>query len=62
LLLFGLIFGAIKWIHYASLAVPAPTGTVILPTLCVLLGIQLLLSAVESDLRAVPDEPLSTPL
>ncbi len=62
LFLFGVIFGAIKWIHYASLDIPAPTGTVILPTLCVLLGIQLLLSAIESDLRAVPREPLSEPL
>ncbi len=62
LLLFGVIFGAIKWIHYASEQIPAPTGTVILPTLCVLLGIQLLLSAIESDLRAVPREPLSEPL
>jgi dolichol-phosphate mannosyltransferase len=59
LFLFGVIFGAIKWIHYARLAIPAPTGTVILPTLCVLLGIQILLSAVESDLRSVPREPLS---
>lgn len=62
LLLFGVIFGAVKWIHYAGENIPAPTGTVILPTLCVLLGIQLLLSAIESDLRAVPREPLSEPL
>jgi hypothetical protein len=44
------------------LGAPAPTGTVILPTLSVLLGIQLLLSAVESDLRSVPRQPLSDPL
>ncbi len=62
LFLFGVIFGAIKWIHYASLDIPAPTGTVILPTLCVLLGIQFLLSAIESDLRSVPQQPLSSPL
>ena len=62
LLLFGVIFGALKWIHYVQINTPAPTGTVILPTLCVLLGIQLLLSAVESDLRSVPREPLSGPL
>ncbi len=62
LLLFGIIFGAIKWVHYASLDIPAPTGTVILPTLCVLLGIQLLLSATESDLRSVPRQPLTEPL
>ena len=62
LLLFGLIFGIYKWIQYASMGVPAPTGTVMLPTLSVLLGIQLLLSAIEIDLRSVPTEPLSHPL
>ena len=41
LLLFGLIFGIIKWVDYASRNLPAPTGTVMLPTLSVLLGIQL---------------------
>jgi glycosyltransferase involved in cell wall biosynthesis len=59
LLLFGIIYGALKWIQYARLGIPAPTGTVILPTLCVLLGIQLLLSAIESDLRSVPRQPLT---
>ncbi len=62
LLLFGLVFGSYKWIHYASLNIPAPTGTVILPTLSVLLGIQLLLSAIEIDLRSVPQKPLSSSL
>ncbi|MEB2334847.1 MAG: glycosyltransferase family 2 protein [Anaerolineaceae bacterium] len=62
LLLFGLIFGGVKWIYYASLNIPAPVGTVILAMLSVLLGIQLLLSAVESDLRSTPKEPLSPPL
>jgi glycosyltransferase involved in cell wall biosynthesis len=62
LLLFGLIFGTYKWIQYASAGIPAPTGTVMLPTLSVLLGIQLLLSAIEIDLRSVPQEPLSNPL
>ncbi len=62
LFLFGLIFGIIKWIHYASINVPAPTGTVMLPTLSLLLAIQLLLSAIEIDLRSVPKEPLTDPL
>ncbi len=62
LLIFGLIFGVTKWIHYASLGIPAPTGTVMIPTLSVLLSIQLLLSAIEIDLRSVPQEPLSNPL
>jgi dolichol-phosphate mannosyltransferase len=62
LLIFGLTFGIYKWIHYASLGIAAPTGTVMIPTLSVLLGIQLLLSAIEIDLRSVPREPLSNPL
>ena len=62
LLIFGLIFGLYKWIQYASIGIPAPTGTVMIPTLAVLLAIQLLLSAIEIDLRSVPTEPLSDPL
>ena len=62
LLIFSLVFGISRWIHYSRLNVPAPTGTVMLPTLAMILGIQLLLSAIEIDLRSVPREPLSTPL
>jgi len=62
LLLFGGIFGAVKWISYASRDIPAPTGTVMLPTLCVILGIQILLSAIEIDMNAVPRNPISEPL
>jgi len=62
LLLFGLIFGTVKWIDYATRNIPAPTGTVMLPTLSVLLGIQFLIAAIEIDLRSTPREPLSPPL
>jgi len=62
LLLFGLIFGIIKWVDYATRGLPAPTGTVMLPTLSVLLGIQFLIAAIEIDLRSTPKEPLSPPL
>lgn len=62
LLLFGLIFGITKWIKYAALNVPAPTGTVMLPTLSVLLAIQFLIAAIETDLRSTPKVPLSAPL
>lgn len=62
LLLFGLIFGTVKWISYAQRNIPAPTGTVMLPTLCVLLGIQFIVAAIEIDLRSTPKEPLSPPL
>lgn len=62
LLTFGLIFGITKWIHYARLNLPAPTGTVILPTLSLILGIQFLLATIEIDLRSVPQQPISAPL
>ncbi len=62
LLLFGLIFGSVKWAQYIKLGVPAPTGTVILPTLALILGIQILLSAIEIDMNAAPKAPRSQPL
>jgi glycosyltransferase involved in cell wall biosynthesis len=62
LFLFGLIFGSLEWFHYASRGIPAPTGTVMLATLTVILGIQFLLSAVSIDLQSVPREPVSRPL
>jgi dolichol-phosphate mannosyltransferase len=62
LLLFGFIFGGIKWIQYASRNIPAPTGTVMLPTLCVILGIQIILSAIEIDMKSTPNQPLCNPL
>ncbi len=58
LLLFGMLFGGYKWAYYARLGVAAPTGTVMLPTISVILGIQLLLSAISIDLQSVPREPI----
>jgi dolichol-phosphate mannosyltransferase len=62
LLLFGGTFGSIKWVQYASRNIPAPTGTVMLPTLCVILGIQILLSAIEIDMNSIPRAALSDSL
>lgn len=62
LLLFGLIFGITKWIQYASLNIAAPTGTVMLPTLSLILGIQILLSAIEIDMNSTPRKALTNPL
>jgi len=62
LLLFGLTFGITKWIQFATLGVPAPTGTVMLPTLSVILGIQIFLSAIEIDMNSIPARPLTTAL
>ena len=62
LILFGLIFGSVKWAQYVKLGVPAPTGTVILPTLALILGIQIMLSAIEVDMNAAPKSPRSSSL
>ena len=62
LLLFGLIFGTVKWVQYAGINVPAPTGTVMLPTLSVILGIQFMLSAVDIDMNSMPRQPLTEAL
>jgi dolichol-phosphate mannosyltransferase len=62
LVIFGIVFGIVKWIHYANLNIPAPTGTVMLATLPVIVGIQILLSACEIDLRSVPIKAILRPL
>jgi dolichol-phosphate mannosyltransferase len=58
LFLFGAIYGGYKWIHYALLGVTAPTGNIMLAVLTVMIGFQILLSAVAIDLQAVPKEPV----
>ncbi|NLJ82643.1 MAG: glycosyltransferase family 2 protein [Bacteroidales bacterium] len=50
--LFGLIFGSIKWAYYASNHIAAPTGTIMLATLTLILGFQMLLSAIQYDITA----------
>ena len=52
LFLFGFIFGLAKWIYYASLSVPAPTGTILIATLCIVLGFQLILGFIQYDMSA----------
>lgn len=59
LLLFGLLFGISKWIQYSKIGEAAPTGTVMLPTLSLIVGIQFFIAAIEIDLRSIPKEPLS---
>ncbi len=54
MLLFGVIFGIVKWVEYARQALAAPTGTVILPVMCILLGIQFLLAAIHIDIQSTP--------
>jgi dolichol-phosphate mannosyltransferase len=52
--LFGALYGIINYVKYASSHVPAPTGTVVIPTLLIILGFQLLLSAANYDVNNYP--------
>ncbi|MBL8595225.1 MAG: glycosyltransferase family 2 protein [Devosia sp.] len=58
LLLFGLIFGAANWAKALATGMLTPSGTVMLASIAVILGVQFLLAAVSFDVNNVPDEPL----
>lgn len=58
LLGFGGIFGATEWERSIRTDVPATTGTVILATLPIILGFQLLLSFLSYDIANEPEVPL----
>lgn len=59
LLLAGVAFGSWNWYWYTSHHLAAPTGTVVLPALTIMIAVQLLLSAAQYDLEAVPREPIN---
>jgi len=52
LFLFGIIFGIVKWIHYAFLQTGTPTGTIMISVISLVLGFQMLLSAIQYDINA----------
>jgi hypothetical protein len=58
LLLFGVIFGAAAWYQSHQTGQNASVGTVMLATLPIILGFQLLLAALSFDIANVPSKPL----
>jgi dolichol-phosphate mannosyltransferase len=54
LFIIGAVYGIVNFIKYTGENVPAPTGTVVIPTLLIILGFQLLLSAVNYDITNYP--------
>ncbi len=54
LFLFGALYGLVNFIKYGSSHVSAPTGTVVIPTLMIILGFQLLLAAISFDVANYP--------
>jgi glycosyltransferase involved in cell wall biosynthesis len=53
MLLFGVLFGLINWIHYDSLGKVTPTGTVMISVLSIVISIQLLLSVIHFDTNSI---------
>ncbi|WP_430408541.1 glycosyltransferase family 2 protein [Kordia sp.] len=52
--LFGVVYGIYNWVHYASLGEFTPTGTIMLITVSLILGFQLLLQAIQYDILKAP--------
>lgn len=54
LFLFGVTYGIYNWVHYSTINVLAPTGTIMLVTLSIILGFQLVLQAIQYDIMNSP--------
>lgn len=54
LFILGVIYGIINFVKYTGSHIAAPTGTVVIPTLLIILGFQLLLSAINYDITNYP--------
>ncbi len=54
LFLGGVLFGAYHWYDYSSQGIPAPVGTIMISTLLIILGFQLLLQAIQFDIMKTP--------
>jgi dolichol-phosphate mannosyltransferase len=62
LLLFGLFYGAAKWLDASQTNIPASTGNVVLPALAIMLGFQLVLSFLNYDIENKQNYPLQLKL
>jgi len=56
--MFGLAFGSYHWVASSQLKTSTPTGTIMLSTLTLILGIQFLLQGVLLDVQSVPARPV----
>ncbi len=60
LMFIGIVFGGIHWVESVSTNSAATTGTVMLAVLPIILGFQLVLSAITFDMNNIPTETLSS--
>ncbi len=54
----GVMYGSYQWLAFAAKGIAAPTGTVVFPVMCILVGTQLLLAFINSDVNSVPRIPI----
>ena len=57
LMIFGVVYGSIQWAESVESGRVASSGTVMLAALPIIVGVQLLLSALNYDIRSVPRIP-----
>ncbi len=57
-LIFGFLIGSFYWAQSIKTGISATSGTVMLAALPIILGMQLLLSALSFDMKNLPKEPL----
>jgi len=57
-LLFGVIFGLIHWMHSAATHISTPVGTIIIAALSILCGFQLLLAFLNYDVSHLPSRAI----
>lgn len=60
LLLFGFVYGITTWAGAAAQGLAATSGQVMIASLPIIVGVQLLLSFVQFDIASTPSEPLTT--
>ena len=58
LIMFGLSYGMVHWVHASNTAVPAASGVVMAAALPLILGTQLLLSWLNYDVSNQPTQPI----
>jgi dolichol-phosphate mannosyltransferase len=54
----GIIIGCATWIFFSNIEMSAPTGSVMLPTLLIILGFQMILGFLTADMGSVPDKTI----
>ncbi|TBO34535.1 glycosyltransferase family 2 protein [Aquabacterium lacunae] len=54
LLAFGVVFGGVKWVESIQTNTPAATGTIMLATLTIILGVQFILAFIGHDIQSTP--------